>query len=417
MVGMAGALAEMGRHAEAIALCRAASTAKPDFAQAMGVLAPALAEVGDIEEAVAACRQAIALDPRRPEPCFNLTQLTKISRGDPVLGALETMLPRAASFSPHEQCLLHFALAKVYDDIGERNRGFDHLLEGNAIKRRHITYNEASALGAMDRIREVFTVDLMAARRNLGDRSALPIFVVGMPRSGTTLVEQMLASHAAVFGAGERMELPQAVERLGGRIGALSFPEAIWTVTDEELRQIGAAYVAALQPVAPDAARITDKMPVNFLFAGFIHLTLPNARIVHVMRDPVDTCLSCFSRLFFGEQRFAYDLGELGRFHRAYQRLMAHWREVLPASVLLEVQDESLVENFAAEARRVVAHCGLPWDDACLEFYKVSRPVHTASVAQVRQPIYRSSIGRWRPDAALLRPLLEALGVDTGRPT
>jgi len=417
MAGMAGALMATGRHTEAIVLGRKLVAMQPDFAPARSVLGVALAEIGDIDQAVEESRRAVALAPGRSEFCYALVQLANVKPGDPVLGALEAMLPRAAALSPREQCWLHFALAKAYDDIGERDRGFGHLLDGNAIKRRQIEYDEPVALGAMDRIREVFTAELMAARRDVGDPSVSPVFIVGMPRSGTTLVEQMLASHTAVFGAGERPELVRAVERLEGRIGTLRFPEAAWTITDEDLCQIGAGYVAALQSLAPDARRVTDKMPTNFLFAGFIHLVLPNARIIHVIRDPVDTCLSCFSKLFDREQRFAYDLGELGRYHRAYQRLMAHWRQVLPANVLLEVRYEALVDEFETEARRIVAHCGLPWDNACLEFHKTVRPVHTASVMQVRQPIYRGSVGRWRPDAALLRPLLEALDADSGRPS
>ena len=412
MAGMAGALITLGRHAEAIALCRQAIATNPDYAPAMSALGVALAEVGDIEAAEVESRRAVALAPQRLDFCYVLAQLVKVQRGDQVLDALEAVLPRAASLPPPEQCWLHFGLAKSYDDIGERDRGFAHLLEGNAIKRRQYGYDEAKDLRAMDRIRKVFTAELMAARRDVGDPSTLPIFIVGMPRSGTTLVEQVLASHADVFGAGERRELPQAVGGLAARLGALPFPEATWTIPGEEFRQMGAAYVAALQLLAPNAKRIVDKMPANFHFAGLIHMILPNARIVHVIRDPVDTCLSCFSKLFSGEQPFAYDLGELGRFYRAYQRLMAHWREVLPPHVLLEVHYERLIDDFATEARRLVAHCGLPWDDACLEFHKASRAVHTASVTQVRQPIYRSSIGRWRPDAALLRPLLDALGVE-----
>jgi tetratricopeptide (TPR) repeat protein len=413
MAGMAGALITLGRHTEAIALCRQAIATKADYAPAISALGVALAEIGDIEAAEAASRRAVALAPERLDFSYTLAQLVKVRRGDQVLDALETMLPRAASLPAPEQCWVHFGLAKSYDDIGERDRGFVHLLQGNAIKRRQYDYDEAKDLRAMDRIRKVFTAELIAARRDVGDPSDLPVFIVGMPRSGTTLVEQVLASHAAVFGAGERRELPQAVGGLERRLGALPFPEAIWTIPGEELRQMGAAYVAALQPLAPNAKRIVDKMPANFHFAGLIHMILPNARIVHVIRDPVDTCLSCFSKLFSGDQPFAYDLGELGRFHSAYQRLMAHWRQVLPPHVLLEVRYERLIDDFATEARRLVAHCGLPWDDACLEFHKASRAVHTASVTQVRQPIYRSSIGRWRPDAALLRPLLDALAVES----
>ncbi len=169
-------------------------------------------------------------------------------------------------------------------------------------------------------------------------------------------------------------------------------------------------------PLAPRARRITDKMPANFRYAGLIHLALPNARIVHMRRDPVDTCLSCFSILFGGDQPFTYDLGELGRYYRAYQRLMEHWRAVLPPGVMIEVQYEALVGDFEPEARRILAHCGLEWNEACLDFHQTERPVHTASSVQVRQPIYRSSVGRWRPDAEELRPLLDALAASNARP-
>jgi tetratricopeptide (TPR) repeat protein len=410
MAGMAGALTALNRHAEAIALCRSAIEVRPGFARAHSVVGLALAQIGEMAAAEEASRRAVALAPQQPQFCYFLTHLAKVRRGDPVIAALEAMLPRIDMLSPRERCWVHFALAKSYDDIGERDRGFAQLLDGNAARRRQIDYQEARELGAMDRIREVFTADLLAARRGLGDPSDLPVFIVGMPRSGTTLVEQVLASHHGVFGAGEWAELPATVERLTERLGSLPFPEAMWTLSGADLRQIGAAYVAALRPLAPEAERITDKMPANFRFAGLIPLILPRARIIHVVRDPVDTCLSCFSKVFEGEQGFSYDLGELGRFHRAYQRLMAHWRTVLPADVLLEVRYEDMVADLDTQARRIVAHCGLTWDAACLQFHKTPRAVHTASVIQVRQPIYRDSVGRWRPDAALLRPLLAALG-------
>ena len=166
-----------------------------------------------------------------------------------------------------------------------------------------------------------------------------------------------------------------------------------------------------MRPLAPGALRITDKLPGNFPWIGLIHLALPKARIVHLIRDPVDTCLSCFSKLFSYPLSFTYDLGELGRYHSAYQRLMAYWRTVLPPGAMLEVRYEALVENLADEARRLVDYCQLPWNDACLRFHQTNRIVSTASATQVRQPIYSSSVGRWRPDAALLRPLLEGLGL------
>jgi len=181
----------------------------------------------------------------------------------------------------------------------------------------------------------------------------------------------------------------------------------------EELHQIGIHYLQRVRKIAPMAERITNKMPGNFRYVGLIRLAFPNARIIHIRRDPLDTCLSCFSILFMHDyQPFSYDLAELGRYYRAYTALMEHWREVLPLEHILEVQYEELVVNFEPLARRIVAYCGLDWDAACLEFHKTKRPVWTASAIQVRQPIYRSSIGRWKAYEDMLRPLSEALEGD-----
>ena len=215
-----------------------------------------------------------------------------------------------------------------------------------------------------------------------------------MIRSGSTLVEQILGSHP----------------RVGADDTGATKVGASWLLNGENLRGLGTTYLTGLTAGTPAADKIVDKMPANFRFLGLIHLALPNARIIHTCRDPIDTCLSCFSTLFSDEQPFTYDLGELGRYYRAYQRLMVHWRHVLPEGVMLEVKYEELVTDFERQARRIVAHCGLEWDDRCLSFYETRRPVKTASVVQVSQPIYRSSVGRWRPNGDLLAPLLEALG-------
>ena len=410
MGGMANALKNLGRHDEALTMARQVIARRPDSDAAASLLGSILAEMGSMDEAMAQFRRGLTLGPDRVESACNIVQLAKVRPDDDALNALEASLRRLSSLSVREQCLLHFGLAKAYDDIGERDRGFAHLLKGNATKRSQTKYDDAATLASMEHLRRVFTAELLALRKDLGDPSTVPVFIVGMPRSGTTLVEQILASHWAVFGAGERTELQQEVDRLSAeRLGAAPFPEAVWTMTDEELRRMGADYVAALHSLSPDAARITDKMPGNFIYIGLIRLILPNARIIHAVRDPMDTCLSCFSKLFAGDQPFSYDLGELGRYYCAYQRLMAHWRAVLPPGAMLEVGYEALVQDFEPHARRIVSYCGLEWDPACLEFYNTSRPVHTASMVQVRQPIYRSSIGRWRPDSEVLRPLLEAL--------
>lgn len=419
MGGLANAMKNIGQHPEALAMARRVVALRADYAPAAGLLGAVLAEIGSIDEAVSEFQRAVALAPEAMEYAYHLVQLAKVKPGESALQSLEAAVPTVEKLSKRERGLLYFGLAKAYDDIGEKDRGFNHLLRGNATKRSETEYNEAAMLDGMDCIARVFSPELMAGRENLGDPSNVPVFIVGMPRSGTTLVEQILASHRAVFGAGERPEMSRVVERVRGeRLGAASFPEAVWTLTGESFRQMGRDYVTQLRSLAPDAARITDKMPINFLYVGLIHLILPNARIIHTQRDPVDTCLSCFSKLFAGDQPFTYDLAELGRFYRAYQRLMAHWRTVMLPDLFLEVDYEVMVGDFASQAQRIVAHCGLEWDPACLRFYETSRPVHTASMTQVRQPIYSSSVGRWRPDATLLQPLLDGLGgaLETGTP-
>ena len=194
--------------------------------------------------------------------------------------------------------------------------------------------------------------------------------------------------------------------------GAAEFPESCIGLSDAQLSALGTDYVERLRAAtgAATVERVTDKMLANYCFVGLIHFALPMATIIHCRRDPVDTCMSCFSRLFTADIPYAYDLGELGRHYRAYDLLMAHWHRVLPPGTILDVQYETVVSDFEAQARRIVAHCGLEWDPACLSFYQTERPVRTASVLQVRQPIFSSSVGRWRPDTDILRPLLDGLG-------
>jgi hypothetical protein len=240
------------------------------------------------------------------------------------------------------------------------------------------------------------------------------VLIVGMPRSGTTLIEQILASHPQVFAAGELNDLREVIAAHCDLAAVPApYPECVRELSAEVLRRIGTAYTDRLHRRAPEAARVTDKMPGNFFHLGLVHLAVPNARIILAGRDPVDTCLSCFARTFGDEQQFSYDLAELGRYYGAYESLMAHWRAVLPPGAMLEVQYEEVVEDLEGQARRIVAHCGLEWDDACLRFHETERPVRTASASQVRQPIYRSAVGRWRPYRQWLRPLLDELGTWT----
>jgi tetratricopeptide (TPR) repeat protein len=395
------ALRLLGRLDEAMAHFEMAPAARPDNARAFGDMGNALAEMGRLDEALVAYERAIALEPR-PELFRYIGDLRKYTPGDRYLAAMEQLFERVDSFEVDGQIDLHFALGKAYADVGEHQRSFRHLLAGNALKRGIQPYDEAATLASFEEIPRVFTAEMMAAHEGQGDPSRVPIFVLGMPRSGTTLVEQILAGHPAVHAAGE-------LEIFGETVAAL-FPDGGVALTPERLRELGARYVERVRALAPEAERVTDKMPANFRFAGLIHLALPNARIISTRRDPIDNCLSCFSLLFQEGQPHLYDLAELGRYYRGYEALVAHWHKVLPAGVMLDVQYEDVVADLETQARRIVAHAGLPWNDACLKFHEVRRPVQTASASQVRKPIFTSSVGRWRPYGELLRPLLDALG-------
>ena len=402
----------LGRPAEAIACYEAALALRPDRGDIHNNLGAALESIGQLAEARQAYERAIVLAPARPAFYRSLVDLAPVAPDDPRLPALEAMAQDPAALPESERIELDFALGKAMADIGQRERSFRHYLAGNALKRSRLVYDEAATLHQLDRIRAVFSAELMRAKQGLGDPSPVPVFILGMPRSGTTLVEQILASHPQVFGAGELMEFDDAVTRFGGPEGtAGAYPDFVPGMTGEELRRLGADYLDRVRAMAPAAERITDKMPANFRLVGLIHLALPNARIVHTRRDPVDTCLSCFTRLFAHHQPHTYDLRELARYYRAYAALMEHWRTVVPPGVMLEVEYEAVVADVETEARRILAHCSLPWDDACLAFHKTPRPVRTASASQVRQPIYRSAIGRWQPYREWLQPLLEELGL------
>jgi hypothetical protein len=264
----------------------------------------------------------------------------------------------------------------------------------------------------LNRTRVVFTSELIRAQQNVGNPSSVPVFIVGMMRSGSTLVEQILASHPQVFGGGELKHFGESVKRIPTTpAGSATFPELVLGMTGQDYRDLGTRYLAEIDRFAPRATHVTDKMLENFLFAGLIHLALPNAPIIHTVRDPVDTCLSCFSKLFAEGQNHTYDLAELGRYYRHYQTLMAHWQCVLPPGRILDVYYEDVVADLERQARRIIAHCGLDWDPRCLTFHQTHRSVLTASTAQVRQPIYSNAVGRWRVHREALEQLLAELNI------
>jgi Flp pilus assembly protein TadD len=392
---------------EAEAKYRRAIAVNPGFAGAYNNLGLLLKERGRLTEARLAFEQAIRLAPRNVSYYDNLAAVRPFVDGDPYLTALEVLAKDFAALSIEDRIHLHFALAKACENLDRPDSAFRQLLSGNRLKRQQIDYDEAATLGRMVRMRELMSRSFMQARQGCGEPSELPIFIVGMTRSGTTLIEQILASHPQVHGAGELQLFDQAAGSIRNALpGSPPFPEMVLDMSEAHFRTLGALYLDRLVQRAPGATRITDKMTVNFLFAGLIHLALPNATIIHAVRDPLDTCVSCFSVHFTKGQKHTYDLAELGRYYRHYQALMAHWHDVLPPGRIIDVHYEELVGDLEGVARRIIGHCGLAWDPRCLDFHRTVRSVRTASATQVRQPIYKTSIGRWRRYEKFLGPLL-----------
>jgi len=405
------ALVDLERFDDAEAKYREALAVDANFDGAHNNLGLLMKERGRLTEAVAAFEQAVRLAPRKTSYYDNLAAVRPFVAGDRYFAALQNMAQNPAAVPAVDRISLHFALAKAYENIDQPEIAFRELVKGNALKRAQFTYDEAATLGTMDRLRELIDRDFIEARRGCGLTSPVPVFIVGMTRSGTTLIEQILASHPQVFGAGELLLLDQAAGAIRNALpGRPPFPQMMLDMSPDQFGILAKLYLDHIVRRAPDAARVTDKMTVNFLFVGLIHLMLPNATIIHAVRDPVDTCLSCFSTNFTKPHPHAYDLAELGRYYRHYRQLMAHWHDVLPPGRILDVHYEELVEDVEGVARRIVLHCGLEWDLRCLDFHLIKRPVRTASAAQVRKPIYKDAVGRWRKYEAVLGPLLAELG-------
>jgi tetratricopeptide (TPR) repeat protein len=412
---MGTALKEAGLNEEALALYdRAASFRTPGFESPLGHKAQLLMELGRETEAAAVVEQALAVNPRSGTAWLLRSELKRFAAGDPEIQAMEDLLAsaQAGAMRGSDRVNLEFALGKAWLDAGDAQRAFAHFDEGNRRKRATISYDASSASQRMAAIAQAFTPALLEHFRGAGDPSSQPVFVVGMPRSGTSLVEQILASHPQVHGAGE---LPLVQDLVDGSLAAAlrpgAYPEALADLAAPELSRLGRAYAEHAAALSQGRRHVVDKMPTNFQHAGLIHLMLPNARIIHCRRDPVDTCLSCYTKNFRSGLRFCFDQRELGTLYRDYQALMQHWRGLLPPERFLEVEYEDIVADLEREARRLIAFCGLEWDERCLSFHATRRQVRTVSTNQVRRPIYRGSVGRWRPYAAYLSPLLAALQI------
>lgn len=368
--------------------------------------------MGRREESEAAYREAVRLRPEFAEAHRHLANAHSYTvSSDPHIGQMEALMHRH-DLPEAERMQLCFALAKAYHEAGGIVKSWKYLEEGNTLKRKHCHYDSAGMEQWFDDIIDAYPKHVVQRQEGESRTEDTPVFVVGMPRSGTSLVEQILASHTEVHGAGELDDLRMLVQRVWPRWYGDVYPKEARKLSAHHKLQLAGEYLRMLGQYMPQGkTRVTDKMPGNFRFIGLIHQLLPNAKIIHCVRDPMDTCVSIYRHYFSGHHPYAYDMRELGMYHRQYQRLMAHWHDALPEGVILDIPYEELVENQELHTRRLLDFCNLSWDDACLAFHKTERPVHTASAMQVRQPIYTQSIGKWQNEVDYLRPLLDALNV------
>jgi hypothetical protein len=325
---------------------------------------------------------------------------------------IRTLLARP-NLPPARGCVLHLGLANLRQRAGAYDEAFGHFRQGNALRRglfqqQGTAFDPAAHRACVDAIIRTFDAAYFQRVAGFGLDSEVPVFIVGMPRSGTSLLEQILASHPQVAGGGELRHVPRLVDALPAQLRAPEgYPGCMARVDGPAIRSLAERHLERLTRLGGAALRVTDKLPVNFLHLGLIATLFPRARIIHCRRDPLDVCVSCYTSYFRG-LHFTWDLNDLGQYYRQYERLMAHWRTVLPLPIL-DVVYEELVADPEAVSRELVAFCGLDWDARCLAFHENPRAVHTVSALQVRRPMYTNSVGRWRRYAAHLQPLLEAL--------
>lgn len=404
---LAGVRVTQGRFDDALFCIRRSRRLRPDYVDAQAVEAYILDQKRDYQAALE-CIQPL-LDRYLEFPVVALVYAKLCHESGDYEGAvsrLETLLS-VEGLTDDLQSKIHFHLGELYDKRGEFAKAFEHFRDGNVLK--HAQFNGSAWKKRITEIMAVFNRDALARASRAGNCSERPIFIVGMPRSGTTLVEQMLSMLPGVAAAGELPDIAQLNDALWAMLGSTSPANNITQLTREQCDELAQRYLNMLDARFPRAARVTDKMPQNFLHLGLIALLFPMAKVIHCLRDPFDTCLSCYFQDFTGDHPYAYDLADLGFYYRQYQRLMAHWHKVLDLPIF-DIHYEDLVREPQTAGRALVEFCGMQWDERCLEFYKSEHLAATASAQQVRQPIYTGSMGRWQHYADQLGPLKQALG-------
>jgi len=407
------ALQESNRLDEAVASYRKALAINPGLVNVYRDLGNALKQIGKTDEAIATYRRVLAIKPDSAEVYRSLSTVKKYREYNDDIRSMEELYDRQ-DLPDDQRMHLGFALGKAFADIKQYDKAFGFLAEGNRLKRKSYYYSIKSEHDFFERLKKTFSRSFLAAHQNIGNPDATPIFILGMPRSGTTLVEQILASHPHVYGAGELEILADLIENLCGPDGYdAKFPECIADLNSQEFKNLGTQYINKIRQHSAEALYITDKMPHNFLQVGLIKVILPSARVIHCLRDPMDNCLSIFKTYFGikGTHAYAYDMTEIGQYYKLYQSLMEHWERVLPG-FMYNIRYEELVADQQSQTRSLLKFCGLPWSEACLSFERNNRTVRTASHAQVRQPVYTNSVKVWKHYGDQLEPLHKALSRD-----
>ncbi|WHZ19835.1 MAG: TPR domain protein [Rhodanobacteraceae bacterium] len=408
----AAVLCRVGDYEEALALYRVLVREHPDTVKLWLSYGHALKTANHVEDAVAAYRRCVELEPAFGEAWWSLANLKMFRFEAADLDTMRRQLARK-DLGDEDRLHLEFALGKALEDSDDCAASFQHYARGNAIRRAQLAYDASETTSRVAYIRTHYTREFFAARADAGCAAPDPIFVVGLPRAGSTLIEQILASHSQVEGT---MELPEIASLTGelrkqaGANDAMPYHRALAALDAGALRALGERYLAATR-IQRKTARpfFIDKMPNNFMHVGLIHLMLPNAKVIDARRHPMACGFSIFKQHFARGQGFSYSLDDIGRYYRDYVELMAHFDAVLPGRVC-RVFYERLVEDTEAEVRRVLDYCGLAFEQDCLRFFDNRRPVRTASSEQVRRPIYRDGLDHWRNFAAWLQPLQAALG-------
>ena len=392
---------------EALATLNAAIEVRPGDPLTHNNLGLTYEYLGELAKAESCFRKALDLDPDFSAAYFNLSEVARLGAGDPHAARLLDLLPGAPARPETERSLLYFAAGKICAERHQHDLAFKYYEAANQAIRPEYDYHDHEQRIA--RTMAVFGREQLASQYADQSDATQPIFVVGMPRTGSSLVEQILASHPRVIGLGEMPLVPNVASVLGRHLDStLEYPECIPRLAPEIFRRYAKAYRDEVSVIAPGAVRTVDKQLGNFAYLGLIALLFPAAKIVHVRRDPIDTCLSCYFRRLGSGAEFSYSLTDLGHHYRAYRRLMDHWLQVLPMPIH-QLDYEGLVVDQETVSRNLLEFCELEWDDRCLAFHRTNRPVSTASAAQVRQPLYSSAMKRWYPYRKQLQPLMAAL--------